>query len=478
MQNPTPHSQASWRQETLYLARSGLTLAFNQLLQIAIPFVTTSMTGRLGVEALAAGSLVGSIGLLLFISSLGVLQGLVPLISIGIGAGDEHKVARAIRGGLALALAMGAGATVIMACVPWALAHTGQDPALVALAQRFIGAMLPSYLPGIVAIALRFFLIAANDLKWLNPIILGGIAFNIACNLLLAACPGKVDAGFPSGACATNGAFGLDGLTAVGLTISLTNWLMLGCLALALARTKRIPTSVRDWRAGFALREALALGIPVGAIFFTETLLFTGSSVLMAYFGKVSLAAHGIVLLWLNIALMMPVGFSQAAMARVAFLSGQRDVDALKHSVIVTLIVGSAASIAIGGLLIANSESLVRLAMWSRPQGGEAVIAAARNFFYFCAVTQLLSGLIIVMASILRGLRDANAVLWLVMIGYWGVGLGGAILFAFGLGLGGPGIWLGIMLAFVFAVALLATRFSQAFARLRKAERRTRVGKA
>jgi MATE family multidrug resistance protein len=194
--------------------------------------------------------------------------------------------------------------------------------------------------------------------------------------------------------------------------------------------------------------------------------LFTGSSVLMGYFGKVALAAHGIVLLWLNIALMMPIGVSQAAMARVAFLSGQRDVAALKHAVIVALIVGSAASIMIGALLVANSDSLVRLAMWSRPQGGAAVIAAARNFFYFCAVTQLLSGLIIVMASILRGLRDANAVLWMVMIGYWGVGLGGAVLFAFGLGLGGSGIWLGIMLAFVFAVALLATRFCGVVARL------------
>ena len=52
------------------------------------------------------------------------------------------------------------------------------------------------------------------------------------------------------------------------------------------------------------------------------------------------------------------------------------------------------------------------------------------------------------------------------MIGYWGVGLGGATLFAFGLGLGGSGIWLGIMLAFVFAVALLATRFRSVLAKL------------
>ncbi|MBV9565172.1 MAG: hypothetical protein JOY90_32685 [Bradyrhizobium sp.] len=447
---PNPPRPNLWRQEANHLARSGVTLAFNQLLQIAIPFVTTSMTGRLGVEALAAGSLVGNIFLLLFITSIGVLQGLVPLVGIGIGAGNEQAAARAIRAGLVMAAAMGLVATAIMACVPWMLARAGQDPALVALAQRYIMAMLPGYLPSIAGIALRLSLIAANDLKWLNPIIIAGIAFNIACNLLLG-----------------GGSFGLDGLTAIGLTISLTNWLMFGMLALAFLRARRIPAGVRDWRAGLALRDVLTLGIPVGAIFFTETSLFTGSSVLMGYFGKVSLAAHGIVLLWLNIALMMPIGLSQAAMARVAFLLGQRDFDALKHAVAASLVIGSMFSIAIGAILAANSDGLVRLAMWSRPSGGEDVIAAARNFFYFCAVTQLLSGLIILMASILRGLRDANAVLWLVMIGYWGVGLGGAAVLAFGFGLGGIGIWTGIVLAFMFAVTILAIRFLRVLPRLR-----------
>jgi multidrug resistance protein, MATE family len=337
----------------------------------------------------------------------------------------------------------------IMAAVPWCLARAGQDPALVGLSRRFIPALLAGYLPSIAGIALRLFLIASNDLKWLNPIIITGTAFNVACNVALA-----------------GGAFGLEGLTAVGIAISLTNWLTFGLLVVAVWHAPRFPKGVLDRRAGLAGRDTLALGIPVGAIFFTEVLLFTGSSLLMSYFGKVALAAHGIVLLWLNIALMVPIGISQAAMARVAFLLGQRDLDALKHAVAVSLLAGSAASIAIGALLVAGSDGLVRLAMWSRSAGGEAVVETARGFFRFCAATQLLSGLVIVMASILRGLRDANAVLWLVMLGYWGVGIGGAVLFGFGFGLGGTGIWLGITLAFVFAVCLLAVRFFGAFARL------------
>ena len=206
MQPPTPPSQSSWRQEAEHLSRSGVTLAFNQLLQIAIPFVTTSMTGRLGVDELAAGSLVGSIGLLLFITTIGVLQGVIPLAGAGIGAGDDAAATRAIRGCLAIAAVMGIAATAIMAGVPWCLAHSGQDPALVALAQRFILALLPAYLPGVLGLAARFCLIAANDLKWLNPVILTGIAFNLACNLLFAGS-------------------GPEGLTIIGTVISLTNWL-------------------------------------------------------------------------------------------------------------------------------------------------------------------------------------------------------------------------------------------------------------
>ena len=449
MQSPTPPRQTLWRQEAGHLGRSGVTLAFNQLLQIAIPFITTSMTGRLGVDELACGSLVGSIGLLLFITTIGVLQGVVPLAGAGIGAGDDAAAIGAIRGVLVIAAVMGIAATAIMAAVPWFLAHSGQDPGLVALSRRYVVALLPGYLPAMLGLAARFCLIAANDLKWLNPVIITGIAFNLACNLLFAGS-------------------GPEGLTVIGAVISLTNGLTFLLLAVAMWRSKRIPNGLLDRKARLAVREVLSLGIPVGAIFFTETLLFTGSSLLMGYFGKVELAAHGIVLLWLNIALMMPIGLSSAAMARVAFLLGQREVVALKHAVVVSLVVGSILSIAIGALLVANSDSLVRLAMWSRSGGSEAVVETARGFFRFCAITQLMSGLVIVMASILRGLRDANAALWFVMLGYWGVGLGGACLFGFALGLGGTGIWLGITLAFVFAVVLLATRFSRAFARLRQ----------
>lgn len=438
-----------WRQEAGHLGRSGAILAFNQLLQIAIPFVTTTMTGRLGVDALATGGMVGSIGLLFFITSLGVLQGSLPQVGVAIGASDRTGAVRAIRTSLAVAFAIGLGTTATMAAVPWCLARVGQDPAVVDLAQRFILALLPGYLPSILAIALRFALIAANDLRWLNPIMIAGTAFNVVCNLLLA-----------------RGTFGIDGLPAVGATISLTNWLILGCLVVAVSRSQRIPFGLLSRTAGFATRDMLARGIPVGAIFFTEALLFAGSSVLMGYVGKVGLAAHGVALLWLNVALMIPIGFSQAAMARIAMLAGQRRFDTIRHAAIMALLSVVTASAVMGVLLVAASDELMHLAMWSRSAASEAVVDTGRGYFRFCAITQLLSGLVIVMASILRGIGDDSAVLWLVMLGYWGVGLGGCTLLAFAFGLGGAGIWMGIVLAFAFAVVLLTVRLRRALAQL------------
>ena len=162
----------------------------------------------------------------------------------------------------------------------------------------------------------------------------------------------------------------------------------------------------------------------------------------MGYVGKVALAAHGVALLWLNVALMIPIGISQAAMARIAMLSGQRRPDAVLHATVVAVLSVVAASAVMGALLVAASDDLIRLAMWSRSAAGEAVVDTGRGYFRFCAITQLLSGLVIVMASILRGLGDNSAVLWLVMLGYWGVGLGGCALLAFVFGLGGAGIWM------------------------------------
>ncbi len=48
-------SPAPWRQEARHLGRSGTILAVNQLAQLAIPFVTLTMTGQLGVPVIVIG---------------------------------------------------------------------------------------------------------------------------------------------------------------------------------------------------------------------------------------------------------------------------------------------------------------------------------------------------------------------------------------------------------------------------------------
>ena len=343
---------------------------------------------------------------------------------------------------------MGIIATAVMASAPWWLVWMRQDPALVTLAQGFIVTLLPGYLPSILALALRFFLVAVDELTWLNPIVIAMTGFNVACNLMLVA------GGFHS-------------LWAIGASIALTNWLTFGLLLVVVLRSPRLAAGFLSHRASASVRQVLSFGLPVGAVLFTETMLFSGSSVLMGYFGNAAMAAHGVVLLWLNIALIIPVGISQAAMARVAFLLGRGDVDAARNAGFVAILIAGMSLDRLRTVLVAFPEALIRLVLLSRPAGSETVIEAGRDFLRICAATQLLSGLVIVGASVLRGMRDANSALWPVMLGYWGVGLGGAAVLAFLLPLGRNGIWLGMTLGFLFALLIVLFRLVRADRRAR-----------
>ena len=94
----------------------------------------------------------------------------------------------------------------------------------------------------------------------------------------------------------------------------------------------------------------------------------------MGYVGNIALAAHGIALLWLNVALMIPIGISQAAMARIATLSGQRRLDIIPYAATVAILASVAVSIVLGALLVAASDEIIRFSMLSRSAVVDAVV--------------------------------------------------------------------------------------------------------
>jgi MATE family multidrug resistance protein len=88
-----------------------------------------------------------------------------------------------------------------------------------------------------------------------------------------------------------------------------------------------------------------------------------------------------------------------------------------------------------------------------------AVIAAAVPLIRIAAVFQLFDGMQAVGAGALRGAGDTRIGMWANLLGHFVVGLPLAILLAFPLGLGGPGLWWGLTAGLTIVGVILLARF-------------------
>ena len=72
-----------------------------------------------------------------------------------------------------------------------------------------------------------------------------------------------------------------------------------------------------------------------------------------------------------------------------------------------------------------------------------------------------LDGLQVSAAGALRGFKDTRVPMLISLVSYWGVGLSSGALLAFVFGLGGQGLWVGLVLGLAAAAVLLVGRFGR-----------------
>jgi MATE family multidrug resistance protein len=108
-------------------------------------------------------------------------------------------------------------------------------------------------------------------------------------------------------------------------------------------------------------------------------------------------------------------------------------------------------------LLIAAPQFLIAAFIDIADPANASVVALAVSFLMCAAVFQIADGAQVVGAGMLRGLQDTRVPMIYAGLGYWGFGMSLSLLFAFKLGFGGVGIWIGLASGLV-AVAILMIR--------------------
>lgn len=415
---------------------------------MATGFVDTVMMGRLGGEVIAAGGLGAMTFNFLMLASASVVSAVSPLTAAAVGAAQPQRIRDILWQGMLLAIALSGVCLVLLGSTSLWLPQLGLDPPAIALTQEYLRVTMWAIPPMLLFTALRSMVAATGQPRIVMGVVLLGTGLNVAGNYSLAL--GKW--GLP--------ALGLTGIALASLIAGWMMFLVLGAYVLWHPTYRHLRLVARQPRVRLAgLRDLLRIGLPIGGLAVAEGGSFTATSYLMAAFGTVTLAAHQIALQTAALTFMVPMGISMAATIRVGQLGGQQRWATARRAGQVAIALGGAFMAGMALLFWLAPTAIVSLYIDVTDPANQAVVRMAKLLLGVAAVFQVVDGIQVTAVGALRGLQDTRVPCLVGVFAYWVIGLGTGSLLAWGVGLGGTGLWWGLAIGLAVAAIALSWRF-------------------
>ncbi|WP_376871752.1 MATE family efflux transporter [Albirhodobacter sp. R86504] len=426
----------------------GLPLIGSHLAQMSLHVTDTVMLGWYGVAELAAVVLGASLFFSVFILGSGFGIAVMGSISAALGRGDDTEMRRSARMALWLSILYGALAYPFFYISGTVLRALGQDPEIADLAQAYLRIAGIGLTPALIIMVLKSYLAANERTQIVLWVTIAGVVFNAGANyLLIFGHYGAPELGVRGAAYASL------------LTQSLTA-LALALYAGWLPSLRHVRLFQRFWRPDWpAFRQVAKLGVPIGLTGVAEAGLFQASAIMMGWVGTLELAAHGIALEITALAFMVHLGLSNAATVRVGRAHGRRDKTALRRASLAAIVLSGAFALAMVGVFLAVPEALVSLFLEVDNPDAARIITFGAMLLAVAALFQVTDAMQALALGLLRGVEDTNMPMWIATISYWLIGMPASYLLAFKLGLGGSGIWYGLVVGLSVAGIALMWRF-------------------
>jgi MATE family multidrug resistance protein len=249
------------------------------------------------------------------------------------------------------------------------------------------------------------------------------------------------------------------GAVGCGVATAMVMWSMLlgGWLYVRFAKSTQ--TYLRKIQAPnwSKIKPILWLGFPMAMALLFEVGMFSFIVFFIAPLGTDVIGAHQIAMSFTSLLFMLPLSLAMAMTVRVGQAYGREDRTAMMNSILT----GTALAI-IFGFVLSISTFLTRESIVSLYTSHADVVVIAVTLFLFAASYQVFDAIQVAMAGALRGLHDTQMTMWVTLVSYWGIGLGGGFVFAFfnpfGEALGVYGFWIGIVCGLGLAAVLLVFR--------------------
>ena len=432
-------------------------ILLSQYAGIANGLVDTAMTARLGTLELGSVAVGVAVWVPVNLFSMGVLYGMLMLISRRYGAGDDKGVRETAHQGIWIGLALGGLSALAVRLLSYRLGWFGVASELVAPAGEYMR-MVAVGLPFLsMAIAMRFF---CEGQKVLVPITVMSILM-VGINALLnyGLMFGKL--GLPN-----------LGLRGCGMATTASCICFLAMLAIFIRFAPNSAGRTFFQRLYMPNRllicEILKIGVPIGLAVTSEYLVFTVITLLIATLGAVPAAAHQVCFSVMMLLFATPRALSVAASIRVGTLLGKGDSAALREAIVGIMLLGAFMGLAFTAVMALGAEPLLRLFTTD-----SAVLPLAIKVLLVAAFFQLADSLQICLNGTLRGAGDTVVPFYLTTLAYWllclplGYLLAGLPLLG-GLGLspevfGIRGWWMALTVSISLVSVLLAFRVRRIF---------------
>lgn len=441
------YSFTTYKKELSALVVLALPMLLSQVAQVGTGFVDTVMAGGASKEDLAAVALGSSVFITVYVTLMGVMTALNPMISQKYGATknttNAHQIGEMGRQGLWYGLFIGLfGMGVMWATItPFKATLNLSDYTLHTTGQYlwFVGLAMPA---AMIHRALHAYASSLNRPKAI--MIVSWICFliNIPLNWIFV-----------------YGKFGMPALggAGCGLATTIVFWINTALLGLYIAKDRHFkPFGLMDKFSPPNLKllgDITKLGIPIGLSFFIEVSLFTCIMFLVAKLdGNTEnyVAAQQVVISLTSLIFMIPQSMGIASTVRVGFSLGRNQPATARYISGVSVLSSVVISFATAAFLI-----LFRHQLASMYTDDQAVIVIAGSLILFAAAFQLVDAIQCVASYALRGYKVTTIPMIIHTIAFWGCGLLPGYVLAFYVGMGIYGFWTALVISLTVAAALL-----------------------
>ncbi|MCB0712948.1 MAG: MATE family efflux transporter [Ignavibacteriae bacterium] len=443
LRSTIPYSSSEIKTEVRGMTLLALPVVLAQLSQMSMGFVDTFMVAKLGPDALGGVGVGNVVYFFYVVFSFGTLAAVNPMVAHAFGAGDEKEIGRSVAQGLWLALFL----TVIGFFIIWnaeAILLLGkQEPQVAALAGEYTKAMSWGMIANLWFSVFRGFCDAVNRTRVAMVISFTAIFFNVVADYALI----YGELGMPE-----------LGAAGAGYATAFVRWVMLLLILIYVFGTKEFRRYRFLYRARIPrpryLIKMLKLGLPIGATHSMEHGAFGVTSLLMGTISTIALAAHQVSIMLAAIAFMVPMGVSFAITTRVGQNLGRQDPRAAGLAGWVGIGIGTLFMCVTATIFTLIPDQLATIFTDDPP-----VVAYATSLLALAGAFQISDGIQVLAIGALRGMKDTARPMVINLISYWLIGIPSGWLLAFKAGLGGQGLWWGLVIGLSVAATLHTLRF-------------------